>query len=64
MTMKCLTDGCLKIYRTRGLCYRCYNKLMKRVHKKEITWREAEDQKLCLTPKPKKAYMNGFGGRY
>ena len=57
---KCLVPVCKKLLKTRGLCYVHYNQLMKRIHKGELTWQQAEEQGLCLPAKPRQTFMVGF----
>lgn len=41
--IRCLTQGCSRISCSRGLCYRCYNRLLRRIKKGETTM-AAEEQ--------------------
>ncbi len=62
-TLACLIPDCGRIYRTRGLCYRCYAALTLRIKKGELTWEQAEQQGKCLKPKPLSIRRFGYGYR-
>lgn len=46
--MKCRTANCdAERILCRGLCQRCYNRLLRRVQRRTVTWKELESQGLC-----------------
>jgi hypothetical protein len=47
----CLSPGCTRPVRSRGLCWRHYRPLWQRVRRAEVTWEQLEAAGLCLPPR-------------
>ena len=56
----CLTPGCGKVARTRGLCLNCDNKARCRIAKGQTSWEELEKQGLAARPRGRRRWMKGF----
>lgn len=48
----CMSEGCDRAIRSRGLCSSCYTTYAKQVRQRKTTWQALEDAKLALPTQP------------
>ena len=58
--MKCLSEGCEKEAKVRGLCRPCYQAAYIQVQRGKVTWKQLADAKLAIIDSGRGSFQIGL----